>query len=874
MHIAIRNILTVTKQTCAGFFLSPMAYVMMITFLVLSGLYGFMLGNFMSSNDATLYSFLDGYRWVFLILIPPLGMQLWSDERRGGTFEILMTLPVQTWQSVVGKFLGGLLTIMIALALTFPLVITVCYLGEPDIGSIITGYIGAVLLAGAYLALCSMASAITQSQSIALVLGLIMCVGLNLFGLQSLTDLLTGSLAPLATVTQNLSIRLHYAKFLRGILDLYNIYYFVAIMILGLNATCIILWIRRAGGLRDTLSHFINQRISARTLLKTLLHSYIAVVFLAVILVCGGIITHDLRLRVDLTEESVFTLSSASHKAISNLENPTVIRFYVSRDKIKKWPQIENYAKRIEDLIAEYAESSHGKITIEKYDITPRTVAEESAIIDGISGIHVENIGKVWFGLVVATQESRVKLPDLMPITESRLEYEITRAILQLNTPQLPTVGIWSPLPVAGIADPGNPRSSLPQWSIIKELRKLHHVVLLPENLPEISPQNIPVLVLIHPYQLNLQSLYAIDQYLMRGGKLVVFADPNCYYAAIAPKHFGLDIPTSMITSGFTDFYPQWGVRITPNKVVADMTIARINEESKLKDPCIIEPSVGQKCLNTYHPITRKLRQLLLCFSGDIDGTPKPGITFTPLIQTTTDVANVDNQYAQKRDQIIGAFVADGKVRTIAAEVSGKFNSIFPGGMPRLVRNFKGQHLTHADTEAKVILVSDVDMLFDAFSNATISNIFDPRIPVLVPNNDNMAFFFNAIDYLNGVENMINVRGERALVRPFTRLQSIKSNIEQKVIAQERDFINQLAILDNQLSDLRRDPNSDVKEIELIETEINKIIDTITNIDIYRSQIASLENQLFFWNVIAIPILVAIFAILFLAFIYYRRRAK
>src|SRR5213075_2883411 len=201
MNTSLGNIKAVAKRELIGYFSSPVAYVFLTMFLLLSGFFTFMVGRapFFEFGQASLVTFFIWLPWLFLFLVPAVGMRLWSEERRLHTMELLLTMPITAWQAIVGKFIASWLFLVIALFLTFPVVITVCYLGHADLGEIVSGYVGSALLAGGYLAVTSMTSAMTRNQVISFIVSVVICFFLLLSGFEPVTDLLPNSLVNIVT---------------------------------------------------------------------------------------------------------------------------------------------------------------------------------------------------------------------------------------------------------------------------------------------------------------------------------------------------------------------------------------------------------------------------------------------------------------------------------------------------------------------------------------------------------------------------------------------------------------------------------------------------------------------------------------------------
>ena len=242
------NITAIMKRELGGYFTSPIAYVFLVIFLLLTGFFTFTVGNFFERGEASLVSFFTWHPWLYLFLVPAVGMRLWSEERRLGTLELLLTLPITAWQAIVGKFLASWVFLALALALTFPVIITVNWLGNPDNGVIAAGYVGSLLLAGAYLAISCMTSAMTRNQVISFILSVVICLFLILAGYTPVTDLLTRFANPVVTQTiAAFSVMTHFEAFQRGVLDTRDVIFFASVIGFALFATGVIIRNQRAG---------------------------------------------------------------------------------------------------------------------------------------------------------------------------------------------------------------------------------------------------------------------------------------------------------------------------------------------------------------------------------------------------------------------------------------------------------------------------------------------------------------------------------------------------------------------------------------------------------------------------------------------------
>lgn len=243
---SVSSIAAIFRRELTSYFASPVAYVFIVIFLVLAGFLAFPVSEFFARNQADLQPFFFWHPWLFLFLVPAIGMRLWSEERRSGSVELLLTLPITDWEAIMGKFLAAWAFLALTLALTFPAVLTVAYLGNPDEGAMATGYLGSLMIAGVYLAVCNLASSVTRSQTVGFILGVVGCLFIVLSGWRPVTDLFAGW-TPKAFVAglQAFSVLPHYESLQRGVIDLRDIVYCASVIVFCLYATGVVLRNRR-----------------------------------------------------------------------------------------------------------------------------------------------------------------------------------------------------------------------------------------------------------------------------------------------------------------------------------------------------------------------------------------------------------------------------------------------------------------------------------------------------------------------------------------------------------------------------------------------------------------------------------------------------
>lgn len=242
------NVIAIAKRELNGYFASPIAFVFIVIFLLLSGFFTFMVAGFFQDGEASLATFFVWHPWLYLFLVPAVGMRMWSEERRLGTIELLLTMPITAWQAIVGKFLASWAVIALALMLTFPLVLTVNYLGHPDNGVIFASYVGSLLMAGAYLAVSAMTSALTRNQVVSFILSVVLLLFLILAGWGPALNML-GQFAPtwLVNTISAFSVMTHFASIQNGVIDSRDLLFFLSVMVFALFTTAVIVRAHQAG---------------------------------------------------------------------------------------------------------------------------------------------------------------------------------------------------------------------------------------------------------------------------------------------------------------------------------------------------------------------------------------------------------------------------------------------------------------------------------------------------------------------------------------------------------------------------------------------------------------------------------------------------
>jgi ABC-2 type transport system permease protein len=647
MNTSFGNIQAITRRELAGYFSSPVAYVFIVIFLLLAGFFTFTVGDFFERGQAGLDSFFLWHPWLYLFLVPCVGMRLWAEERRAGTIELLLTKPVTLWQAILGKFLASWIFLGLALALTFPVIITVNYLGSPDNGVILAAYLGSLLMAGAYLAISCMTSAMTRNQVISFILSVVICLFLVLCGYSPVTGLLVRMDKPwLVDLVSSLSVMTHFQSLSSGLLDSQDIIFFLLIITFALFANGVILRSQQAAA----------DRLMKRKIFERILYSAGGVAAMFLVMVSAYIVAGAAKVRWDITAGREHTLSAGTKTILDSLDSRVTIRFYCSQAGGAMPPPLKAYAQRVEDLLQEYEGAAKGHIRVEKLDPQPDSEAEDSARLDGVQGRSAGTYGgeKIYLGMVVSLLDQKFVLPFLSPDRQRLLEYDLSRAIDRVAKSSRPVIGVMTALPVWGDAPdmlmrPG--QNSAPEWAFVTELKKDFTVKSVPLTATNID-RDINILLVAEPVDISDPAQYAIDQFVLRGGKMLAFLDPHAYFDQVHGQSQNFFVEgDNAARSSLPLLLKAWGLDMNLDKVVADTTFASRNLQTGDSMPTLL--LVTEDGINHTDVITSEIDNLVFPFAGAFTGQPANGLTETVLVKSSPDSELVDTLIASSAPQEI-----------------------------------------------------------------------------------------------------------------------------------------------------------------------------------------------------------------------------
>ena len=599
-------------------------------------------------------------------------------------------------------------------------------------------------------------------------------------------------------------------------------------------------------------------------------------VIVAAVYVISGIV----KVRLDLTAEKLYTLSPGSVAILKKLDTPVEIRFYCTQSAASMPVMLKTYAQHVEDLLTEYKKNSHGNIEIKKFDPQPDSDAEESANVDGVEGQMLQSGEKIYLGLAVSCLDSRMPIPFLSPEREKLLEYDLSRAISRVTAPTKPVVGIMTPLPVFGEFNPmmmqmGRAARQNP-WVFVSELKNDFEVKQIDMGADKID-DDVKVLMVVHPKAITDKAQFAIDQFVLRGGKLIAFLDP---LAVIDSRANNMNpLQRSMSSDSTLDkLLKAWGVTFDTAKVVADMNfVSHINRGTRAEEaPAVL--SLNRAGADPTDVVTSQIDSLLIPFCGSFTGTPADGLKETVLLKSTKDSQLVDKMMAElSGEQITKEFAPSGKEQALAIRLTGKFKTAFPEGKPKETpapdnkdkdkpETDNTPALKEGQKDGAVILVGDADMLFDQFS-VQVQEIFGQRIVSM--RNGNLSLVQNLVEQMAGDNNLIGVRGRATMSRPFTVVKQIQAAAQQSYQSKIKDLEQSLADTQQRLGALQQQKNetgqrfilspeqqAELEKFRATERDVKRQLKDVRKQ--LRQDIDSLENRIKWINIAGMPVLVTI----------------
>jgi ABC-type uncharacterized transport system involved in gliding motility auxiliary subunit len=604
------------------------------------------------------------------------------------------------------------------------------------------------------------------------------------------------------------------------------------------------------------------------------LYSAIGLVALLLLLVAVNFLVSRVPARIDLTEGDLYTLSPGTRKILRELKNPVKVKLYVSQGEGVP-VQLRGFAQRVEDTVREFKQAAGANLIVERYNPKPDSEEEDAAQLEGIEPQQLFSGEQFYLGISVSQLDRKQAIAAVSPQRERLLEYDLIRAVARVGNPERPKIGLMAGLPVMG--EKFNPftRQSSEPWVLANELKRDFEVKEVPLTAKEID-KDINVLLLIHPRDVQPQTEYALDQFVLRGGKLIAFVDPYAYFDQ-NPTMPG--VPPEPSSSTLPTLFKSWGVSMDPGKVVSDVVFG--SGGGQRYTPTVL--SLNRTAFSRDDIVTGQIETLLYPFGGAFE-VKDSGLKVEELVKSSPNSMLVDNATATKSgDEATKAFKPSGKPMPLALRLTGKFKTAFPDGVKdgdKPVPNTP--QLRESGNDNSVIVVADVDLLADGAA-VDVQEVFGRKI--VVPSNGNLAFAMGMVEQFAAGDDFISLRSRTGAFRPLTVVRELEAEAQKQYFGQIQALEEEVQKTTAKLQELQKAQGGAGKSAQLMtpeqQAEMERFRKTVAEARLALKEVRKnlrqdAESLVFFTkvaNIALMPLLVALIGLLVAVFASRRRRA-
>ena len=794
----------------------------------------FFIGNFLDSNLATLDLQWQFLVWISIFLVPALAMRSFDGYKRSGSVDLLLSLPLPPLVFIVGKWMSGAFVLLAMLLLTFPMVVTIAFLGQPDWGVVFSGYFGATLLLFSLYAVAILAAVICNEKVSAFLLGIALVLGLLVCDIErSLLIFLPDQMKELISYSYVLSPRYWFREIVSGDVTLASVLYFLLLSVGSL-------WIasRQFALLRQPTHRTISAVLSS------------IAVFIALVGVVASItvLTSRIDIGVDASAQRQFTLNEQTANIVRDAPQKTKIQFFSNMDMTEVPLMIRQHRDRVERLLKRMERVSNGRIEVDFIALSDDTEGAELAQMDGVAAVPMSSGDNLYLGAVFTVGEKKLSINYFDHKRAALLEYDVALQISNLSREGTPRIGVLS-----SFLKPKNALEPHSSFSILEELKSQYDVTVIPQ-FADVLPGDIDVLIVIDTPILRRGMLVAIDKHISSGSGALLLVDPhqrmneaNASLAVQASEEGEINTLGDLLSS--------YGLEMANDKIVGDdLNPSLVRSSSGKAYPFPYWMELGKNNISRNHPVSSLLNKLLFADAGHFEITDENQIVHS-IVYTSAETAELSKYEIKKQSaEQLAANFAPGShpPRNLVVYIDGPIEQAFADGDVEV-----------ESRNASLFAVSDADWIYNGYSmtEAQVGGATMPR-----PINDNFSLFLNIVEYLAGDERLMAIRSRGNPVRSFERVEEMLNEARRTYREREADYLAQISKAESSIAEVMQmtgaasreqlpdDLQQQVMQLQALAYPIKRNLRTLRQR--MRKDVSALFRNIVIFNIAVGPILV------------------
>ena len=794
----------------------------------------FFIGNFLDSNLATLDLQWQFLVWISIFLVPALAMRSFDGYKRSGSVDLLLSLPLPPLVFIVGKWMSGAFVLLAMLLLTFPMVVTIAFLGQPDWGVVFSGYFGATLLLFSLYAVAILAAVICNEKVSAFLLGIALVLGLLVCDIErSLLIFLPDQMKELISYSYVLSPRYWFREIVSGDVTLASVLYFLLLSVGSL-------WIasRQFALLRQPTHRTISAVLSS------------IAVFIALVGVVASItvLTSRIDIGVDASAQRQFTLNEQTANIVRDAPQKTKIQFFSNMDMTEVPLMIRQHRDRVERLLKRMERVSNGRIEVDFIALSDDTEGAELAQMDGVAAVPMSSGDNLYLGAVFTVGEKKLSINYFDHKRAALLEYDVALQISNLSREGTPRIGVLS-----SFLKPKNALEPHSSFSILEELKSQYDVTVIPQ-FADVLPEDIDVLIVIDTPILRRGMLVAIDKHISSGSGALLLVDPhqrmneaNASLAVQASEEGEINTLFDLLSS--------YGLEMANDKIVGDdLNPSLVRSSSGKAYPFPYWMELGKNNISRNHPVSSLLNKLLFADAGHFEITDENQIVHS-IVYTSAATAELSKYEIKKQSaEQLAANFAPGShpPRNLVVYIDGPIEQAFADGDVEV-----------ESRNASLFAVSDADWIYNGYSmtEAQVGGATMPR-----PINDNFSLFLNIVEYLAGDERLMAIRSRGNPVRSFERVEEMLNEARRTYREREADYLAQISKAESSIAEVMQmtgaasreqlpdDLQQQVMQLQALAYPIKRNLRTLRQR--MRKDVSALFRNIVIFNIAVGPILV------------------